>query len=200
MLPLFQNRFRIASFLPAVLLLLAAGGSADDSPGALTADFEMERSIAALSDTIRSSGRLKLGGPGLLCWEMLEPSRSVLVVNGDRAWIHYPDLGVTKSFQLEKDPVMRVLSDHMLALTAGDYDQVGELYDVEKLEDGPIRLVPLQETVKGVFEEIRVLRESAGVVSWVELRSPSGDRTRIEFTNVHVGAQVDASFFERPES
>ncbi|MFO8072770.1 MAG: outer membrane lipoprotein carrier protein LolA [Polyangia bacterium] len=200
MLSILPNRFRIASFLPAVLLLVAAAGSADDPPRTLTADFAMERSIAALSDTIRSTGRLKLGGPGLLYWEMLEPSRSVLVVNGDRAWIHYPDLGVTKSFQLEKDPVMRVMAEHMLALTAGDYDQVGELYDVEKLEDGSIRLVPLQETVKGVFQEIRVLRESAGVVSWVELRSPSGDRTRIEFTNVRAGAPIDPASFERPGS
>ena len=104
-------------------LALPGSGRTDDhaTPRQLTANFEMTRTIKALSDSIRSAGRLYLGGVGLLRFEMTAPSRSVLVVNGDQGWIHYPDMNVTREFELSADPVMRVLAQHMLALTSGDF-------------------------------------------------------------------------------
>lgn len=181
-----------------MVLALAARLAANDGPRRIAADFAMERTLTALSDKISSSGKLYLGGTGLLRWEMTSPSRSVLVVNRGRAWIHYPDLNLTKGFDLATDPVMKVLSEHLLVLTAGAFDQVGELYHVSDVDGGAKRLVPRQETVKAVFAEIRVKVGTGGVISWVELVSRGGDLTRIEFKNVKVDPQLDPALFERP--
>lgn len=184
----------------AALLVLASGAglTADDEPRRIAADFAMERTLAALSDKISSSGKLYLGGTGLLRWEMTSPSRSVLVVNRGKAWIHYPDLNVTKGFELATDPVMKVLSEHLLVLTAGAFDEIGGLYHVTEVAGGAKRLVPKQEAVKAVFAEIRVKLGSGGVISWVELVSKGGDLTRIEFKNVKVDPTLDPALFERP--
>jgi outer membrane lipoprotein-sorting protein len=147
---------------------------------------------------VRSSGRLSLGGPGLLRWEMTSPSRSVLVVSGGRGWIHYPDLKVTRSFDLAVDPVMRVISEHMLALTAGDFDAIGVLYRVSDLDGGIKRLEPREETVRKVFAEIRVAFAAPGIVGWVELVAPGGDRTRLTFTDVEVDPVLDPALFREP--
>ena len=121
------------------------------------------------------------------------------MVNRGKAWIHYPDLKVTKGFDLATDPVMKVISEHLLVLTSGAFDEVGELYFVTDVEGGVKRLVPEQEAVKAVFAEIRVMLSSSGVISWVELVSEGGDLTRIVFKNVKIDPSLDPKLFERPE-
>jgi outer membrane lipoprotein-sorting protein len=180
----------------ALALLVPASGAAP--PRRLAADFTMERTIRALSGTVRSSGRLYLGGPGLLRWETFEPARSVLVVNGGRGWIHYPGVSVTKSFDLATDPVMKVLSEHMLALTAGDLEAAARLYRVVELDGGLRRLQPLDPAVARVFSEIRVSFSAPGVVGRVELVSPGGDSTVLTFRNVEVDPPLDAALFGAP--
>ena len=159
----------------------------------------MVRALVVLSDTISSSGRLVLGGPGRMRFEMTAPSRSILVIDGGKGWIRYPDLNVTKSFDLGADPVMRVLSEHLLVVTSGDFGKAGSYYDVtDGAKPGEKRLVPKQAEIRALFSEIRVAMGSNGVVSWVELVSAGGDTTRLVFKNVKINPPIDASLFEKP--
>jgi outer membrane lipoprotein carrier protein len=199
-----------ASIHPPVLLaaLLAACALAavrpaisqpPKAPDRLTADFTMARKLVVLSDTISSSGKLVLGGPGRMRFEMTAPSRSILVIDGGKGWIRYPDLNVTKSFDLGADPVMRVLSEHLLVLTSGDFEKAAEFYDVtDGAKPGEKRLVPKQAEIRSLFSEIRVAIAPSGVVSWVELASAGGDTTRLNFGNVKINPPIDASLFEKP--
>ena len=195
--PPFLRTLTVAVVLAVTVSGFVSGGE-PDPPGRLSADFVMTRTLVVLSDTISSSGKLTLGGPGLLRWEMTSPSRSVLVVNKGTAWIHYPDMGVTKGFDLSKDPVMKVLSEHLLALTGGQFDEMKKFYDVSDLADGAKRLVPGETAVKNVFSEIRVKMGAKGVVSWVEMVSGSGDLTRIVFENVKINPSMAPDLFEKP--
>ena len=79
-----REKQKLAGWMVVAVLALAASSVPAEPSRRLAADFVMERTIEALSDTVRSSGRLFLGGPGLLRWETAEPSRSILVVNGGR--------------------------------------------------------------------------------------------------------------------
>ncbi len=191
---------RLVSLAAAALLAVvaSAAGARAEAPRRLTAAFVMERALPALAGKVRSSGRISLGGPGLLRWEMTSPTRSTLVVNGGRAWVHYPDLGITKAFDLASDPVMRVMSEHMLALTAGDFEAASVLYRVSDGEGGVKHLEPREESVRSVFSEIRVSFASPGIVGWVELVSPGGDLTRITFTRVTIDPVLDPGLFREP--
>ncbi len=193
----FPRLLTVAVVLAVIAPGIVSGGE-PNPPSRLSADFVMTRTLVVLSDTITSSGKLTLGGPGLLRWEMTSPSRSVLVVNKGTAWIHYPDMGVTKGFDLSKDPVMKVLSEHLLVLTAGQFDRMEKFYDVSDLPNGVKRLVPFEPAVKNVFSEIRVKMGAAGVVSWVEMVSGSGDLTRIAFENVKLNPTPAPNLFEKP--
>lgn len=193
-------RLLIITVALAVTVSGVVFGGEPDPQSRLSADFVMTRTLVVLSDTISSSGKLTLGGPGLLRWEMTSPSRSVLVVNNGTAWIHYPDMGVTKGFDLSKDPVMKVLSEHLLALTGGQFDKMQKFYEVSDLENGVKRLVPKEKVVKSVFLEIRVKMGARGVASWVEMVSGSGDLTRIVFENVELNPSIAPDLFEKPAS
>jgi outer membrane lipoprotein-sorting protein len=168
-------------------------------PSRLIADFTIERTLAALSDKITSTGRLYMGGPGLLKWETISPSKSTLVINGQEAWVSYPDLGVTKSFEVQSDPVMRVLTEHLLALTSGNLNRIVSLYDVTDLKGGAKKLVPKESSVKMIFSEIRVTFGANGAVSRVEMVSQSGDITAISFQNVRLNQPFPADAFQKPK-
>jgi len=170
------------------------------APRKLAADFVMERSLKVLSDTITSSGKLILGGPGLLRWETTSPSKSVLVMDNSRAWIHYPDLEVTKSFDIQNDPIMKVLSEHLLALTSNDLSEISSLYRIEELPDGVKKLIPMEANVKKILAEIRVKMKNSGIASRVEMVSISGDKTTISFKNVRIDPPLTPGLFSAPTS
>lgn len=195
---------RFLAFLLLTLCCAGAVGKEPTPPTRLKAEFEMERRLAVLKDSLRSSGVLVLGGAGRLRWETKAPSRSVLIVDGDKAWIHYPDLAVTKSFDIGADPVMKVMSEHLLALSGGDFAKVAELYTVSEAGTGAKKLVPRQESVRQVFRELSVVLTEQGVASRVEIVSKTGDVTVITFRNVKLDdascatpAQC-AAFFQKP--
>lgn len=196
------EKLKIAMLCGVLVLTSGFALAQTPKPKAVTnmqADFLMERTLSALSDTLKSSGRLVLGGPGRLRWETLSPSKSLLVVNGDKAWIHYPDLGVTKGFDVSTDPLMEILSKNLLALTSGDVEKMKTLYNVEKSSEGEHVLVPKDEKVAKVFKEIRLLLGDAGLAEKVVLVSPSGDKTTITFQKIDTSKKLPDGLFDKPE-
>ena len=193
-----SNRIVLLAAAVFVLTAISAAADAPATPRCLTADFVMTRTLVVLEDEITSRGKLALGGPGVLRWEMTSPSRSVIVVNNGTAWLHYPDMNVTKGFDISSDPVMKVLSEHLLALTAGDFGKMGQLYEISEGEGGARTLIPKQDAVKKVFAQLRVKMGDRGIIDWVEMVSRGGDITRIEFKNVVIDPKLDPSLFEKP--
>jgi outer membrane lipoprotein-sorting protein len=179
-----------------VLLGIGRPASASESkaPQKLAADFKMTRTISVLSDQISSSGKLILGGPGLLRWETVSPSRSLLVVNQAKAWIQYPDLDVTRQFDIGNDPVMKVLSEHLFALTKGNFKELDKWYKIEE-KSGVTKLHPKQPELGKVFSEIAVSVGARGVVRRVEMKSTGGDVTVIEFINVRFDPPLSPNTF-----
>ncbi|MCU0663065.1 MAG: outer membrane lipoprotein carrier protein LolA [Myxococcota bacterium] len=192
--------------LCAVLFLLASLAASLRAetdgvpPGAsrLSAHFVMERKMAALSSSVRSEGKVLLGGPGMVRFETLSPSKSILVVNKGKAWLSYPDLKVTRSFELASDPVMQVLTEHILALSAFDFGKLGALYEITDLGGGKKRLLPKQEAVRRVFGELKVALDSRGLATSVEMLSVSGDSTTIRFEKIDTQSNIAPAAFEAP--
>ncbi len=166
----------------------------------LSADFVMSRTISALKSELKSEGRLTLGGEGRLRWETLTPAHSLLVINHAKGWIHYPDLKVTKSFDLSTDPVMRVLSEQLSALTTGRFDAVENLYDISTPKDGRRTLIPKSPEIKKLFKEMQVAVNADGAVTEVLLVSTNGDTTSISFKDIIMNPKLSDSLFSEPKS
>ncbi len=189
------------NWMPILMLLsMAGGGTAGEvkPPARFQADFHMTRTLKQLKDAVRSEGRLYMGGGGLLRWETTSPARSVLIVNRGKGWLHYPELEVTKGFDVSTDPVMKVLSEHLLALTGGDFESVSSMYDIRSVDAETRELVPKGGEIKKLFSLLRVTTGGKGMVSRVELISQRGDTTSITFFNVVENPKWPAEMFERP--
>lgn len=180
------------------VLALGPGAAPQKMATRFACQFTMTRSLSLLKDKISSSGKLYLGGAGLLRFETLSPTRSILVVNKGEAWMHYPDLGVTKNFDLSRDPAMAVLSIHLLAITSGDVQAVADAYTVSERTKKSMELIPKEKSIGEIFRSIRVTFDSPDVVSRVDLQSTNGDLTTIEFKNVYIQKSLPAKLFSNP--
>lgn len=190
----------VQSIILFAVCLIAGPVRATDgtAPDKLTADFHMTRTLSALKDSVQSTGRLVMGGPGLLRWETRSPAKSLLIVNHGKGWLHYPDLKVTKGFDVSTDPVMKVLSEHLLALTGGNLQAVASMYEIRVLDGGARELLPKKAEIQKLFSKLRVATDRRGAVSKVELISKNGDRTVIEFSNVTTPSSISPALFEKP--
>jgi outer membrane lipoprotein-sorting protein len=186
--------------MTAVVLLAALESPADKgSTARLQAEFVMVRTMTALQDRVTSSGRLMLGGPGLLRWETRKPSRSILVVNGQQGWIHYPELQVTKEFDTGADPVMAILAEHLLAFGVGDFSALRPWYTVKTGGD-VTTLVPKSDQIRKLFAQMRITKTREGIVSQVVLVSANGDTTTIRFSSVNLNPRFVKGTFSAPKS
>ncbi len=188
-------------WVAAVVISAAMGSSAGKGSGAkLQADFVMVRTMTALKDSVTSSGSLMLGGPGLLRWETKEPAKSILVVNGPQGWIHYPELRVTKGFNVGTDPVMALLAEHLLAFGVGDFSSLRQWYDVESGGEDTTILLPKSDHIKRLFARMRITKTREGVVSQVVLVSANGDTTTLRFSKVKRNPSFASGTFDAPKS
>ncbi len=188
-----------ADIVPPPSVSVELKSSAPTKPSTLQANFVMTRTIDALKSDLKSEGRVILGGEGLLRWETIFPSKAILVVNNKKGWIHYPDLNVSKSFDVSHDPVMRILSEHLPALTAGRFDEINSAYEISSPEKNTKHLVPKSQEIKKLFKEIRVKIDNNGNITNVVLVSANNDTTDICFNKIVRGADIGSSLFSEPK-
>jgi outer membrane lipoprotein-sorting protein len=166
----------------------------------LKADFVMIRKVAVLKEALSSRGRVMIGGKGKLRFETTHPSRSIIVINGEEGWLHYPELGVTKRFELSTDPVMRIMSEQLAALTKGDFTALKSMYSIVDKQSGTKSLTPIDPRIKKLFKILHVTLLDGNVISKVEMISANGDTTTLRFENPVLNAPLDPSFFEKPSA
>jgi outer membrane lipoprotein-sorting protein len=186
------------SIIGVILFCSVAATAGPPKIATLKTDFVMTRKVAVLRETLTSSGCLMLAGEGRLRFETRSPSKSTLIINADKGWLHYPDLNVTKGFDIATDPVMKLMSEQLFALTGGDIAQLGTLYDIRKNGDNEQILIPKTAGIGKLFKELRVTLQTRGIVSEVVLIAQNGDTTTIAFHNTALNAPLDASLFAAP--
>ncbi len=184
----------------AIITLFSPTASLSDgaSFNTLTADFIMTRKVAVLKEALTSKGRLMLAGKGRLRWETTSPGKSVVIINGPKGWLHYPDLDVTKPFDNTSDPVMKLISEQLFALTSGDLRGLTSLYDIAATAPGRKTLTPKDPNISKLFKKLQVEMSQGGVISKVTLISANGDTTAISFENTVKNSRLENALFSAP--
>ena len=196
-----KQLFNILIFV--IALNAVASSTAQGAGPAITtlkADFVMTRKISVLKAPLTSTGKVMLAGAGRLRFETLSPSRSVIVINENKGWLHYPELGVTKQFDLSTDPVMRLMSEQLAALTSGNFAALEKTYTITDSAAGKKSLVPTAPGIKKLFKVLTVNMTSSGAVSMVEMVSANGDITTIRFENTVFNATLPSASFDTPKA
>ena len=137
----------------------------------LQASFVQTRHSSLLTKDLVSEGRMVLGNPDRIRWEVLKPHPSVFVSSGELAI-------AGRRFRLptEKDFTATALEG----------------------EDLAVKLVPVRRDLKSVFREIIVHADQKSLqIRSALLITPDGDWTLLEFKDVVANRPVDPKLFEK---
>jgi outer membrane lipoprotein carrier protein len=191
------RRWSGAQFLLALFLSPAAlAGALDDflafnaSTQAATARFEQRVFDRAGRQVERAKGSFAFLRPGRFRWSYESPARSLIVGDGQRLWIHDPDLN-----QVTVKRIDRAISATPAALLAGrdDITRLFTLRDAGESE-GLAWVEALPREKDTGFESVR-LGLKGGSLAAMELADSLGGRTRLAFSALVASPSLPGELF-----
>jgi outer membrane lipoprotein-sorting protein len=120
------------------------------------------------------------------------------IVNGDKGKRWRGKSGSLQSFDLKKEPVIRIISDQVFAWARADFKRLEAGYDITILEETPVilKLVPLSLTEKKYLDYIKLIFSSTGdYVSAIEIHEAGGDYTQLTFVNMSINQPLQEGIF-----
>lgn len=187
---------RLAWMLAVPVLFVAAMASADDPRAELEAYFSDTDSMeGSFTQVVRdedgrvleeSRGTMAIQRPDRFDWLYNEPFEQRIVADGERLWIHDPDLR-----QVTVRPLEDTLGTGPAMLLSGRMETLDEHFDM-KVDDGWLVLMPRTDdwNVEGVR-----LRLSNGVPAEVIVRDGLGQENRLTLEDVTTGVAFDGDRF-----
>jgi outer membrane lipoprotein carrier protein len=159
-----------------------------------TARFEQQVFDRAGKVIERASGTFAFARPGKFRWTYEKPHAQVLVGDGQKLWIHDPDLN-----QVTVKRIDQAISSTPAALLAGR-DDITRLFTLRDAgsADGLAWVEATPKAQDTGFERVR-LGLSGRTLAAMELNDQLGGRTLLRFTDLKANAAVPpATFTFRP--
>lgn len=158
-------------------------------------DFRQERTLAIFAKPVVFSGKLYLSRPDRLRWEFTSPIASLLILDGKTG--RRCGAGSQPSeFNLERDPVMRLVAGQLRTWTGGNYRDLQGEFSLE-LKAGPaLVLKPRQAGLASFLSRIEVVFDAGTLQpTRVEIHEEGGDRTVIAFKGYQLNPELPAELF-----
>jgi len=162
---------------------------------AFACDFRQERRLAIFAKPVVFSGKLYLARPDRLRWEFTAPIASLLILDG-KTGRRCGEGSPSSEFNLERDPVMRLVAGQLRTWTNGNYrDLLGEF--ALELASGPsLILKPRKEGLASFLNRIVVVFDSDSLQpARVEIHEEGGDRTVISFSSYRLNPELAPELF-----
>lgn len=158
-------------------------------------DFRQERTLAIFAKPVVFSGKLYLSRPDRLRWEFTKPIASLLILDG-KTGRRCGEGTPGSEFNLEQDPVMRLVAGQMRTWTGGNYRDLQGEFSLE-LKPGPVLVLkPRQQGLAAFLSRIEVTFDAKSLQpTRVEIHEEGGDRTLISFKNYQLNPELTVELF-----
>ena len=163
----------------------------------LASDFTQEKYLAVFQEAMVSSGRFYFKKPDALRWELTLPVATGFVLQGDQGRRWHERTGGSESFDINREPVMKIVAQQLLAWARADFDRLRKEYRITVVAEQPVtlRLDPLFDSA-GFLEHLLIAFVPDGRhVQSVEVHEKDGDYTRILFENTIVNQPLAEELF-----
>lgn len=143
------------------------------------------------SRTQEARGTMVVARPNRFRWETTEPFQQLVVSDGEKVWVHDPDLD-----QVVIRPLDKEISKTPALLFGGEPEKIGESFRVERSEKDKrtvYRLRPRGE--EPLFSRLEVTFDGRKPES-MRLRDSLDQRTVIEFGELKLNSSPDDDTFE----
>ena len=162
---------------------------------AFACDFRQERTLAIFAKPVVFSGKLYLSRPDRLRWEFTKPLASLLILDG-KTGRRCGEGSPASEFNLERDPVMRLVAGQMRTWTGGNYRDLQGEFTLELKAGLVLVLKPRQAGLASFLNRIEVVFDGATLQpTRVEIHEEGGDRTVIAFTGYQLNPVLPGELF-----
>ena len=176
-----------------VLARLARGAAEVET---LQARIVQEKRLEMFQDTVISKGRFAYRRPDRLRWELTEPVVTGFVIAGSSGRRWHGLTGRTEPFELERDPMMKVVAGQLLGWARADFGAMRRDYRITVVSEAPITL-QLEPLAANAFvaQVTMVFAESGDHIESVTVEEKGGDQTVMRFTDVEVNRPLPDGLF-----
>jgi outer membrane lipoprotein-sorting protein len=202
--------YSTVALLVLTVLTAAAGESADRAPlekllrdiqqqvdGTRTVQcsFEQERNLSLFAHPILFQGKMALVRPGQLRWENTDPIPSVLIFNNDEGMRCNDDADPVR-FELDKDPIMKMVAEQIWTWLDGDYARLQSKYDITLTGEMAIELVPRNSGFAEEITSVTVEFDKQNLhPKTIKIMEAEGDSTLIRFARYRLNEPVADNLF-----
>jgi outer membrane lipoprotein-sorting protein len=164
-------------------------------------DFVQEKRLSMLQQNVVIKGRLAVEQPDRFSWQVTEPIRYTLILEGTtlRQWDE--PSGRVQQMSLAGNPVFGVVATQLRAWFAGQLDSLLQDFDaeIEAMSPSPrIAFTPREGSFarKAIRRVTLTFREDRRYIQSMEIDELSGDQTRMTFSNTVLNAPIDPQAWE----
>ena len=152
----------------------------------LQANFAQVQTRKILKHPLESRGTVRFTRPASLVWSVLTPMRSTFSLDGKKATMDVPDVGVHEVIDLGAVPDANRLATSLMVWLQADATAVERDFTAEyRQSPASIRLVPKETRLAGLVNDMTLdLAESPWRVAAVHFSEPGGDVVDIVFRGV----------------
>jgi outer membrane lipoprotein carrier protein len=161
-----------------------------DRVQSLRADFTQTVTDSQGIELQQVTGTLAVRRPGRFRWDYREPSRQVIVADGEQVWMYDEELA-----QVTVRPLDRTLASTPAMLLSGGR-ALHEHADIKELgeQDGLVWVQVVPHVQDSDFEAVRIGFDD-GQLAAMELVDSFGQTTRMTFTNLVRNPRIDDAVF-----
>ncbi|TYB78594.1 LolA family protein [Bizionia myxarmorum] len=161
----------------------------------ITSDFVQYKHMDFLSNDIVTKGNLHFKAPNLVKWAYLEPFVYSVIFKNDQLYIN--DEGKKSNIDMSSSKLFKQLNGLIINSVKGDMFDAEE-FTIEYFKMGGNSLVyfkPKEKKSAAFIEAFHLTFNAKGEVEIVKMIEPSGDYTKIVFSNKVLNNQISDALF-----
>jgi outer membrane lipoprotein-sorting protein len=164
-------------------------------------EFIQEKTLSLLQQTVVIKGRLAVEQPARLSWQVLEPIRYNMVLDGTVLKQWDETTGKVQTMSLAGNPVFKVVVNQLRAWFSGQFDLLTRDFDAQAEASTPtptIIFTPKEGSfaVKVIQRVVLTFREDRRYIQTLLIEERTGDRTLMTFTQSILNAAIPSSAWE----
>lgn len=163
----------------------------------LYCEFTQTKTMSIMNQDMVSSGVLYYASPDKIRWEYTVPSRTVLIINSDKASL--VNDGSESSADLQSNRMYREIARFLISSISGDAILDEKTFKTVISEhDGLIiaHMNPVRGDIKRMYSEIIMhFDKKSKMAKEIDLIESNGDKTVIKFHDTKVNEPINSSTF-----
>ncbi|MEO8933737.1 MAG: outer membrane lipoprotein carrier protein LolA, partial [Xanthomarina sp.] len=161
----------------------------------ISSDFTQYKHLDFLSNDIISKGKLAFKTPDFVKWEYTEPFNYIVIFKNETLFIN--DEGKKNQVDMGSNKLFKELNGLIINSVKGDMfdDKAFDITYFKKDKNSEVHFIPKDKKSAKFISDFQITFNSKGDVLEVKMIEPSGDFTKIVFTNKELNHPLPDAIF-----